>query len=121
MSKHAFADYIQDLLAPIGHTTYRAMFGGYGVYKADLIFAIIIDNELYFKASNEVAKIFESAGSEQFTYQGKKSLVKLRYWKVPVEIMEDDALIEWAKLAISCTTPHRRRVVEPGGIEPPTF
>lgn len=77
------------------------MFGGYSIYKDGLIFAIIDDNELYLKGVGNAAIVFENAGSEQFSYQGKKGIVKMCYWKVPSEIIDDkEHLIRWANLAI---------------------
>jgi DNA transformation protein len=110
MLSSIFKDYIKELLEPIGEITCRAMFGGYGIYKDGIIFAIVDDNELYLKASNEVAKIFEDAGCEQFSYQGKKGLVKMCYWKVPSEILEDESILfSWAKLAIKSAKDSKKK------------
>lgn len=110
MYKNMFLNYIKDLLEPVGNITCRPMFGGYGIYKDGIIFAIIDDYELYVKASTEVAKIFEKAGSEQFSYQGRKGLVKMCYWKVPSDIIDyKEKLIDWAKLAIKSAKESKKR------------
>ena len=66
------------------------MFGGYGIYCDNIIFAIIFNNELYFKADKDLAKDFASQGSVAFTYESKGKVTALSYWKVPIDIIEDD-------------------------------
>ncbi len=88
MSKE-FVEYITEMLEPFGNIRTRKMFGGYGIYKNMLMFALIADNELYFKADIETAKYFKSQGLEPFTYQAKGRLVSLSYYKILPEIIED--------------------------------
>ncbi len=45
-----FVEFVIEQMAPIGRPRVRPMFGGYGVYRDDRIFAIIVDDRLYFKA-----------------------------------------------------------------------
>lgn len=101
MSKE-FVEYIIEILEPFGNIRVRKMFGGYGVYKNTLIFALIIDNELYFKADLETAKYFKSQELEPFTYQAKGKLIALSYYKIPPEIFEDkELLIKYFNMAYS--------------------
>jgi DNA transformation protein len=110
MNKNIFLNYITDLLDPIEGITSRAMFGGYGIYKDGLIFAIIDDNELYLKGVGKAVIVFENAGSEQFSYQGKKGIVKMCYWKVPSDIIDDkEKLIHWASIAIESAKEDKRK------------
>ncbi len=43
-----------DMLSRFGDIKLRRMFGGYGIYSGKLIFAIIINDELYFKVDTEL-------------------------------------------------------------------
>jgi len=55
----------------------RKMFGGYGLYREGLMFALIAEDELFFKAdSNNVAQ-FERAGSRPFVYRSKDRSVQM--------------------------------------------
>ncbi len=92
MSKE-FVEYITEILEPCGNIKFRKMFGGYGIYKNTLMFALIADNELYFKANLEIAKYFKSQGLEPFTYQAKGKLVTMSYYKISPEIIEDSELL----------------------------
>ena len=78
--------------------THRAMFGGYGVYKDGVIFAIVADDALYFKVDGTNRKDYEAAGSRPFTYiAAKRKRVALSYWEVPAEVLDDrEKIAEWA-------------------------
>lgn len=87
-------EYILDLLSPYGDITARSMFGGYGIYKDAVIIGIIINEELYFKVDSTNQHQYEQLDSEPFTYQNAKgNIVKMSYWKVPIEIMDNEELL----------------------------
>ena len=107
MTNSGFVDYIIDLLSDFGNISARRMFGGYGLYLNKIIFAIIIDDELYFKADSDLAIEYKKAGSYPFTYQKNDKTVALSYWYVPAEIIEaQDLLKNWFSkslgVAITC-------------------
>ncbi len=63
----SFHDYVvQDLLEKESGITSRAMFGGWGIYKNGLIFAINSDGELYFKVGDSNRADFEKVGSHPY-------------------------------------------------------
>lgn len=93
MSKE-FAEYIAEMLEPFGNIKMRKMFGGYGIYKNGLMFALIADSELYFKANQKTAEIFKSQNLEPFTYKAKGKTIALSYYKIPQEIIDDEQLLE---------------------------
>ena len=70
------------------------MFGGYGIYKDDVIVAIIADDELYFKVDSSNKSQYEKLNSEPFTYQAKNKKATMSYWKLPLEILEDNSKLE---------------------------
>ena len=101
--KSTFADYVvTDLLAGVEGVRARAMFGGHGIYKDDLMFALIVDEELYYKVDDSNRRDFEAHGSEPFTYGSKgRKPVTMSYWKLPSEIMDDrELLMEWTDKAV---------------------
>lgn len=98
-----FHDYVvYDLLSAVPEITSRAMFGGYGIYQAGKIFAIIVEGELYVKENKWTRDDFEREGAEQFTYtkkDGKRYAMK--YWRVPESVLENpDTFGEWVEQAI---------------------
>ena len=98
MAKNEYCNYILDLLSPIGNVTARAMFGGYGIYCNGIIFAIIVDDTLYFKVDYTNRSNYENKGSEPFSYDAKnKKNIVMSYWQVPPDVLDDnEQLCCWA-------------------------
>ncbi|MCP4196329.1 MAG: TfoX/Sxy family protein [Proteobacteria bacterium] len=87
-----------DLLAPMKEVTARAMFGGYGIFKANKMFALIADDVLYLKVDDKNRRRFEQEGLGPFVYTGGKKPMTMSYYEVPAEAMEDSALLcDWAE------------------------
>ena len=101
MSDTSFLAYVKDTLEPLGNFTFRAMFGGYGIYQGGIIFALIIANELYFKADPEAEQFYLKYDSSPFVYQGKNGLIKMNYYRLPSEVLEDEDLLKsWFDVVI---------------------
>ena len=105
MSSSAFADYVIELLSPLGHVVSRRMFGGHGIYQDGLMFALVTGDVLYFKTDLETRARFVAAGSQPFSYENKRrGLVETSYWQAPDEAMESPALmLPWGRLAIEAS------------------
>lgn len=88
-----YLNYIIEILAPHGEITARSMFGGYGIYKNGVIFALIAYDELYFKVDESNKSQYKKFDSEPFTYEAKGKKNTMSYWKVPIEILEDEEQI----------------------------
>lgn len=102
MAVSGYANYILDLLLPLGNMKARKMFGGFGIYKNGIFFALIINNILYFKVDDTNQSDYESFGSKPFTYTNKnEKLVSMSYWEVPIDILENhDAIAKWVEKAV---------------------
>ena len=104
MTKSNFVDYVvSDLLSGFQGVRARAMFGGHGIYKDDTMFAIIVDDELYYKVDDSNRRDFEKLDSKPFMYtaKGRKKPVTMSYWKLPAEVMDDlQILEEWTDKAV---------------------
>lgn len=95
-----FLTYILEMLAPLGQPSGRRMFGGYGIFNHDLMFAIVVDQQLYFKTNNNNVMEYISRGLPPFTYQRRGKRVSLNYYLAPDEILDDsEALLPWAQRA----------------------
>ncbi len=57
-----FNEHVMELLAPFGEVRSRAMFGGYGIFHEDDMFALISGSALYFKIRDANRADFENAG-----------------------------------------------------------
>ena len=80
---------LDEFLAEVTGITSRAMFGGYGIYKDGLIVAVIINDQLYFKVGESNQADYEATGSQPFIYKVNGKEMKMGYWEVPGEIMEN--------------------------------
>jgi len=104
-SKEFYEYVVYDVMGQIAGITSRRMFGGYGLYKNGVFFAIISDDQLYFKVGDNNKPDFEEHGSEPFTYNRKdRKEIQLTYWRVPEEVMEDrDELRIWIDKAVQAS------------------
>ena len=95
-----FADYVCEVLGPLGDVSARAMFGGFGVYCGGLMFGLIADDQLYLKVDAETRPEYETRGLKPFKPFADKPTV-MSYYPVPEELLEDgDALCDWARAAL---------------------
>lgn len=95
-----YVDFVLDALADWHTVTGRRMFGGYGLFRQGVMFALIIDETPYFKVDDSTRPAFEQAGSTPFVYHAKGKPVSLSYWQVPPDLFEDsEQLGQWAQKA----------------------
>lgn len=95
-----FIPFVQELLDRWGPVTSRRMFGGHGLYHEGLMFAIVMNQQLYLKADDLNRPDFEALGLTPFTYPMKGREVALSYWSAPEVIFDDSEEAErWARSA----------------------
>lgn len=93
-----YTDYLQEVFEQFGPIRAKRMFGGYGIYHDELMFALVSDEMLYLKADDLCREAFEQAGLSQFEYPKNGKLVKMSYYQAPEEIMEDpEQAAIWAR------------------------
>lgn len=60
-------EWTREALEPLGTVTMRKMMGGASLYLDGIIFAILFDEEIAFKADEETNEIWDEAGCERFS------------------------------------------------------
>jgi DNA transformation protein len=88
------------------------MFGGAGIYSGRVMFALLYDGIVYFKADKTTAQAFEREGSAPFTFTSKNGRrATMSYWRLPDRLYDDpDELATWAKAALAIARRgHKRR------------
>lgn len=96
----SYNDYVLEQLARVRGVTARSMFSGFGLYRGGVMFGLIASGELYFKVGADNQPDYEAQGSHPFTYSGRGRTVKLPYWRVPDDVLEDHELAAaWAMKA----------------------
>jgi DNA transformation protein len=107
-----FVDYLQEILGAGGALRARRMFGGYGLFRGELMIGLVVDDTLYLKADAHSAGCFRSRGLGQFEYVRRGRPVKLSYYRAPDEVTEDpDAAAVWTERAYQAAM---RSVAKPG-------
>lgn len=51
--RNEFVEYLLELLEPSGGVRAKAMFGGFGIYRDNLMFGLVADDILYFKVDKK--------------------------------------------------------------------
>ena len=102
MAKHSeFITYLLEQLAPLGEVRARAMFGGFGIYRGDRMFALVADDALYIKVDEVNRAEFEARGLLPFRYEMRGERKQMNYWQPPTEAMDDrEILCEWARKGV---------------------
>ena len=103
MKSNLFLEYIlYDIFSENEPITSRAMMGAHVLYYEGKAFAIVENEELYFKGSKELQSWYLKRGSRQFTYIKEGKDAHLYYFLVPQEIYEErERLNEWLDVALS--------------------
>ncbi len=77
------------------------MFGGHGLYRDGIFFAIVANSSVFLKADGMNQPDFEAQGLKPFRPFEDKAEV-MRYYEAPAEMFEDaEALKQWAGGAIT--------------------
>ena len=94
--------WVEEAMAPLGQVTGRAMMGGRTLYCDGVVFAILADDALWFKADAESDAAWDAAGCERFIYSfGDGRTGSMNYRRAPDDCYDDaDALRRWAALAL---------------------
>ena len=112
MATSELVDHCLELLAPLGSTRVRRMFGGHGFYIDDLFVALIAGERLYLKVDAQTRPLFEAAGCVPFVYDASGKSVSLGYFSAPDDAMESAPLMQpWARLALAAAL--RARALKP--------
>jgi len=109
--------WVEESLAPLGRVTWRRMMGGATLYLDGVIFAIVGDDTLWFKADRESDALWDAAGADRFSMVRKDgSMATMNYRRAPDDVLDDaDTLREWAVVAVEAgrrapvRTPKRKR------------
>lgn len=91
---------ILDLMRDFAEVRARAMFGGHGLYRDGLMFALLADGGLYFKVDEQSRPVFAARDLRAFSFMARGRAVQLSYHEAPPEAMEDKAeMANWCRLA----------------------
>ena len=90
-------------LLVLGDVNGRKMFGGYGIFIEDAMFALVSSQgDIHFKVDDSNRPQYEAAGSLQFH--------NMPYYQLPEAIFQDDeSLFTWAKESIAIARASKKK------------
>jgi DNA transformation protein len=105
-----FVEHVLEMLEHCGAIRAMRMFGGYGLYRDDLMFALVADDVLYFKTDGESRGLFEERGLSPFVYVRKGERTKTSYYTAPEEVFDGPEVAEtWVRVACEAALRFRNR------------
>lgn len=113
-----FVLYVSEQLQSWAPVSAQRLFGGHGIYRGAVMFAIVSRDTLYFRTDAVNRPDFEAAGMAAFRVGGPHRRISLSYHEVPAEVLEDaEQLSHWAEGAFAAalrrdadkTAPGRKR------------
>lgn len=112
-----FEDQLTELFEPLGGVSLRRMFGGLGIFKDGLMFAVVVDGTLCLKADETTVPDFEREGASQWRYQSGDRVVAMPYWQAPERLFDEpDEFAEWAgaayAVAVRTKKPAKKRAAK---------
>jgi DNA transformation protein len=97
-----YLDYLVGQLEGVGRLSVRRMFGGVGFYSGGIFFGLVYKERLYFKTDDATRPEYEARGSEGFRPRANLKGMKMTYYTVPAEVLEDeDELVKWARKGVA--------------------
>ena len=101
MATDASLAHFEELFAPLHGVTFRKMFGGVGIFKDGIMFALVSEGTLYLKGDERTSIEFAAEGSGRWTYPGMRGkATAMPYWRLPDRLLDDpDEFAEWARKA----------------------
>ncbi len=99
-----FHEFVAELLAPMGTVSIRRMFGGAGVFREGLMFALLANDTVYLKCDPALRADLEAEGSAPFlwTKPSTGEEIDMGYVSLPSSAMDDpDDASAWARRALA--------------------
>jgi DNA transformation protein len=98
-----FAEFLKEQMAGFGPVSVKPMFSGAGIFRDGLMFALVANDVLYFKADDTSRSEFEAEGLGPFVYgtkAGKNTVMS--YWRAPERCLDDaEEMSQWCRKAFA--------------------
>ena len=97
-----FMIWFEDLFSVVPDAKIKRMFGGAGVFRHSLMFALATsEGKLSLKADNKTIPDFIAEGCSEWEHRSKNGKIKtMGYWYMPKRLSEDsDELLAWSMKA----------------------
>lgn len=105
----SYTTFIAEQLSKFDGADMKKMFGGIGIFKEGIMFALISKEEsLYLRVDEQTKGRFEEHGMGPFNPSKKGN--GMPYYGVPVDVIEDqDKLTDWANMAYETALRNKKK------------
>ncbi len=106
-----YLDYLKDQFSILSNVTVKRMFGGAGVFRHGLMFAVYVGDGIALKADKETIPDFQNEDCVEWLPEKKNGTrVSMGYWYAPEFIFDDeDELRVWAEKAFEAAVRFDRK------------
>lgn len=95
-----FVRHCLELMSGLDGVYAKRMFGGQGVFREGLMFALVANAELYLKVDDGNRDSFTSLDLEAFTVNHRGHTIHMSYYLCPEEAFQDeDSMTKWGTSA----------------------
>jgi DNA transformation protein len=102
VKSEGFRAFVEELFEPVDGASVRPMFGGLGIFRERIMFALAADEVLYLRSDSETDPAFLAEGSQPWVYEGRDRAVTMPYWRVPERLLDDhEEFRTWALAAFA--------------------
>jgi DNA transformation protein and related proteins len=108
-----FVDNLREVFTEFGPIEVKGMFGGYGLFRDGLMFALVADDVLYLKSDKGTAAMFHDRGLPAFEYEKGGKKISMSYFQAPEEVFDESNVAkEWADLAFGAALRAKNATVK---------
>ncbi|KJY83137.1 DNA transformation protein [Vibrio galatheae] len=97
------------LFEQLGYIKSRSMFGGFGIFADDTMFALVVNDKLHVRADATLANQFKSHGLEPYVYKKRGFPVVTKYFALSEDWAADSSkTLEIARIALSAANKEKQ-------------
>ena len=98
-----FRAFLDEQFAPLPGVTIRNMFGGLGVFRDGIMFAMSVEDTLYLKCEGDRTTEFAAEGSARVVFRSQTGKdVPMPYWRAPERLFDEpEEFRMWAERAFA--------------------
>ncbi len=97
------------LFEQLGRVKSRSMFGGFGIFIDDAMFALVVKDQLHIRADEQSSKTFQQQGYEPYVYKKRGFPVVTKYFALPDDSWDNpEQIITKAKAALEAAKQERK-------------
>lgn len=86
----------------MGKIKSRSMFGGFGIFCDDTMFALVVNDSLHLRAGGENQETFKTLELKPYTYKKRGFPVVTKYFEIPAQWWENETqLMAFATIALN--------------------